>query len=416
MDTRCRPRRAFTLVELLVVIAIIGVLIALLLPAIQAAREAARRNQCLNQVKQLTIAVANFESARRVLPLASTAAFKAPPSSQYGAIAAAMPPNGIDQGQVGDGYSWIVQIMGNMELTALYDVLAQAGGTRMGNLKDGAFGPTLPTPVPLPNGSTVNVWQTPQDIFRCPSFGGQPTRTVGTTPDTSFGAFPSGQDVGCGTYVAMAASSYDTTGADLQSGYPSDNNPASAAGTLCPIGGGTYCGNGAMPFPNVAQGNTITRRGLPVSKISDGMANTILIAESREEQVSSWYSGRAAYCVAHWPNTNVMQPAPTNPPGGGGTSGAPGYTNAVGSQPAMWYSTFPAINHGTIGTDQTQYYDNHGPHGVQLIRWGPSSRHDHVVVHGFADSHSEAMRDDVDGSLYLRLVTRSGREVASSGD
>ena len=61
-------RAAFTLIELLVVIAIIAVLIALLLPAVQAAREAARRAQCVNNLKQLGLAVANYESANGCFP------------------------------------------------------------------------------------------------------------------------------------------------------------------------------------------------------------------------------------------------------------------------------------------------------------------------------------------------------------
>lgn len=61
-------KNGFTLVELLVVIAIIGILVALLLPAVQAAREAARRAQCMNNLKQIGIAINNFEQTRSKFP------------------------------------------------------------------------------------------------------------------------------------------------------------------------------------------------------------------------------------------------------------------------------------------------------------------------------------------------------------
>jgi len=87
---RLAPKRGFTLVELLVVIAIIGVLIGLLLPAVQAARESARRSSCINNLKQLGLAMQNYHDTRNGFPYGysesptnpSTHPFKAATSSE----------------------------------------------------------------------------------------------------------------------------------------------------------------------------------------------------------------------------------------------------------------------------------------------------------------------------------------------
>ena len=98
-----RRPRGFTLIELLVVIAIIAVLIALLLPAVQAAREAARRAQCVNNLKQIGLALANYEQAQKVLPPGYVSNFDG---------------SGND---TGPGWGWAAMILPQVEQSALFN-------------------------------------------------------------------------------------------------------------------------------------------------------------------------------------------------------------------------------------------------------------------------------------------------------
>jgi prepilin-type N-terminal cleavage/methylation domain-containing protein/prepilin-type processing-associated H-X9-DG protein len=103
---RSRPGRAFTLIELLVVIAIIAALVALLLPAVQAARRAASRAQCLNNLKQIALALHNYHDA--------IAAF--PPG--YVSLTQGNQPNGTE---IGPGWGWGSMILGQTEQFVLYN-------------------------------------------------------------------------------------------------------------------------------------------------------------------------------------------------------------------------------------------------------------------------------------------------------
>jgi len=128
--SRQRQNSAFTLVELLVVIAIIGMLIALLLPAVQAAREAARRMQCSNHIKQWALALHTFENARGRIPNNGfddvwCKGFKRPDSTSTVTYRL----HGVDV------YSWRTLLLPFVEASAIYAELVTGceWGARPGN-------------------------------------------------------------------------------------------------------------------------------------------------------------------------------------------------------------------------------------------------------------------------------------------
>src|SRR3954471_23796431 len=147
-------RRGFTLIELLVGIAIIAVLIALLLPAVQAAREAARRSQCVNNLKQMGLAIANYESSNGSLPPVGTA-------YQDG-------PNVND-------FSMKVRILPFLEQSAIYNTLNQSYFSLSNTAAYSLMQSTAVT-------ATLNA-------FLCPSDGNDPgyTQNGYKTGQTSYG-------------------------------------------------------------------------------------------------------------------------------------------------------------------------------------------------------------------------------------
>lgn len=143
-----RRRNAFTLVELLVVIAIIGILVGLLLPAVQAAREAARRMQCSNNLKQLGLAMHNYESAFRVFP-----------SMANGPVV--NPSNWGNSWESSRGHhSAFLQMLPFMEGTPLYNTI-QSGQKEGGMTMARPFGPHSLRP--------YSAYKSRVPTFLCPS-------------------------------------------------------------------------------------------------------------------------------------------------------------------------------------------------------------------------------------------------------
>ncbi|WP_428308844.1 DUF1559 domain-containing protein [Lacipirellula sp.] len=429
---RKRKVRGFTLVELLVVIAIIGVLVALLLPAVQAAREAARRNSCLNNIKQICLGLNNHESARQFFPLASTAPYLG--SGQTAVTAMISTANNRTTGATndGDGWSWLVQILPYMEQQPLFNRIRDAGiagdGTGVANkLMAGPFNPPI---VINPTATTLKyAVEQPIEAFKCPSFPGA---------DTAKQLYPNGfatNKAAVGNYVAVVSTHYNADGAGtavdagVVTGSVYDSRTASASKQLG--------GNGALPFWNRVNAqdlNPYTKiRGATHAGLSrDGTSNTIMFAESREENITSWASGLASYVVATDPggptkvnkwnsagNATITAGQPLYLRFGADTTSGTGTSLNIGQNVKRAGGDNATDAAGSAsetpnGTTKTAYfYQKPYQHLAGIPRvFGPSSAHSgDIVLHGFGDGHGTAINANVDRNVYLWQVTRGGGEV-----
>jgi prepilin-type N-terminal cleavage/methylation domain-containing protein/prepilin-type processing-associated H-X9-DG protein len=224
-----RARPGFTLIELLVVISIIGALVALFLPAVQEAREAARRAQCVNNLKQIGLALHNYEQAKGTFPPGSITYQESP----------------LDCTTPRRGHGFFTMILSMVEQSTVYDAI---------NFN---YGSCCPQDVQHAGAVNNTAFSARISTFVCPTDSTQ-------TPLTSKLGNPNGQ-----SFNAFSQGSY-----------------AGSVGTIdvfrwwcgCPVASrdGIVCVGGVELMPDGAFGFNHTFR---ISEFTDGLSQTLLVGE-----------------------------------------------------------------------------------------------------------------------------------------
>ena len=363
-------RLAFTLVELLVVIAIIGILVSLLLPAVQAAREAARRMQCQNNLKQITLALHNYHDLHDSMPTSMTG------SDQYA------------DGTAGSGFhSWMARILPQIEQAALHERIHFE--MPLADRTDYSFDSEYlaysidPTHVDAPLVASLI------PTYLCPS-----------DPESKIQ-----QSVG----TPSAPSSYAANiGWPRQSTGPGVSTPVEKQ-------------NGVIGLLNPSLSDTWQQPRVRFADITDGLSNTMAVAE---RVIATVYEVPGDFGLASISSTT---PISMRSYCGGSAKGRSldrwvTYCESVSladsnyslSHGHIWMSgwTF-AANHfmPVIPINQRNCHVYGGEDdGMNLVT--PSSHHEGGMQVSMADGSVRFMTESIDRELYWALGSRNGGEVA----
>jgi prepilin-type N-terminal cleavage/methylation domain-containing protein/prepilin-type processing-associated H-X9-DG protein len=369
---RSHRRHAFTLIELLVVIAIIAVLIALLLPAVQAAREAARRAQCVNNLKQLGLAVHNYHSQQNVFPpLVANI-------SNAETVKLGMDPWVLD---------WTASILPNLEQSPLYNAINFMVGVNQGN---GG------TPAGLMNSTVLGA---KVSSLLCPSENVRiPTNAWGWKNYVANVGGPAASMTWSGALVPMRSD-----GAGTSTGYTNVN-----------------CGSFGLEGMTDGSSNTALFSETLVG--SGNVANTVTISSAQRRSTYLFVSGTsvvqdqgAANPLAAMQFAQACKSLPGTTPGFGNLAPANGnfWISGHAGSALMW----DAYNHwlppNAPGCDN-QADGNTGGWGSWTDGIPPSSNHPGGVNAAMCDGSVRFMKNTVSYQTWWALGTRNGGEVISS--